>query len=177
MERANILGVKVDVVTMDEAVAASCAIIEEHEPKMIATANAEMILRATKDEELKDILNAAALVVPDGAGAVWAANTLGYAMKERVAGYDLAHNLMKIAPKLGLKFYFFGSAPTVAEKAKTKAEELYEGIEIVGVHDGFFDEAEEKKIIFDIKEKRLMFCSLVWGYRNRKNGYLSIKEN
>ncbi|MBO6179652.1 MAG: WecB/TagA/CpsF family glycosyltransferase [Selenomonadaceae bacterium] len=154
MEKADILGVKVDIVTMDEAVAASCSIIEEREPKMIVTANAEMILRATEDAELKSILNSAALVVPDGAGAVWAANTLGYEMKERVAGYDLAQNIMAIAPKLGLKLYFFGSAPGVAEKAKIKAESLYEGIEIVGVHDGFFDEEEEKRIIEDIREKK-----------------------
>ncbi len=154
MGKADILGVKVDIVTMDEAVAASCSIIEEREPKMIATANAEMILRATKDEELKKALNSAALVVPDGAGAVWAANTLGYEMKERVAGYDLAQNIMAIAPKLGLKLYFFGSAPGVAEKAKIKAESLYEGIEIVGLHDGFFDNEEEKRIIEDIKEKK-----------------------
>ena len=162
MEQADILGVKVDLVTMDEAVAEACRLIERGAPKMIVTANAEMIMRATTDGELMEILNSSALVVPDGAGTVWAANYLGYGMKERVAGYDLAQNLMALAPKLGMKIYLFGSAPTVAEKAKEKAEELYPGIEIVGVHDGFFDDEEEKKIIEDITEKKpdILFVAL-----------------
>ena len=154
MEKIEILGVTVDSLTMDEAVSRACDFIEEKEPKMIATANAEMIMNATRDGELCKILNEADLVVPDGAGTVWAANYLGCKMKERVAGYDLSQNLLALSPKLGLKVYFFGSAPTVAEKAKAKAEVLYPGIEIVGVHDGFFDAEEEKKIIADIVEKQ-----------------------
>lgn len=154
MEKVDILGVKVDSLTMDEAVKTCCEFIEKKEPRLAATANAEMLLRATKDEELLRILNEADLVVPDGAGTVWASNFLGHEMKERVAGYDLAQNLMALAPKKNFSFYFFGSAPNVAQKAKEKAEKLYPGIKIAGLHDGFFSEEDEKKIIADIKEKK-----------------------
>ncbi|MBR6711112.1 MAG: WecB/TagA/CpsF family glycosyltransferase, partial [Selenomonadaceae bacterium] len=95
---------------MREAVDRIETFIEEGEPRLIATANAEMIMRATKDAELMHILNEAALVVPDGAGTVWAARHLGYDMPERVAGYDLAQELRALAPEKGQKVYFFGSA-------------------------------------------------------------------
>lgn len=150
-EKIDILGVKVDSVTMAQAVAQVEGYMDERKNVLIATANAEMIMRATHDEELKNILNDAALVVPDGAGTVWAAHHLGYEMPERVAGFDLAQELMRIAPGKKQKVFFFGSAPGVAEKAKAKAEELYPGIEIVGTRDGYFKPEDEPAIIEEIK--------------------------
>ena len=153
-DQVNILGVNVDAVTMAEAVAHVTAAMDVRANVMIATANAEMIMRATHDEELRDILNAAALVVPDGAGTVWAARHLGHAMPERVAGYDLAQELLRRAPAEGRRIYFFGAAPGVAEKAKEKAEQLYPGIEIVGVRSGFFSPADNAAIITEIRAAR-----------------------
>ena len=150
-ERVNILGVDVDAVTMAEAVDVVRRAMDTRAGVMVATANAE---RATHDEELRRILNAAALVVPDGAGTVWAARHLGHAMPERVAGYDLAQELLRCAPAEGRRVYFFGSAPGVAEKAKAKAEQLYPGIEIVGVRNGFFSPADNAAIIAEIRAAR-----------------------
>lgn len=161
-ERAEILGVQVDALTMAEAVARAEHYIDTSANALVATANAEMIMRATHDAELKNILNSAAMVVPDGAGTVWAAHHLGYAMPERVAGYDLAQELMRMAPQKGHRVYFFGSAPGVAEKARIKAEKLYPGIKIVGVRNGFFTSADEAQIIADIKkaEPHLLLAAL-----------------
>ena len=151
INKVDILGVGVDSVTMQEAIEKVEKFFEERKPVIVATANAEMLMRATHDAELKDILNAAELVVPDGAGTVWAAHHLGYEMPERVAGYDLAQNLMKRAPAKNRRVYFFGSAPSVADKAKLKAEALYPGIQIVGTRNGYFKEEDEAQIIADIK--------------------------
>lgn len=153
-ERVNILGVDVDAVTMAEAVDVVRRAMDTRAGVMVATANAEMLMRATHDEELRRILNASALVVPDGAGTVWAARHLGHAMPERVAGYDLAQELLRRAPAEGHSVYFFGSAPGVAEKAKAKAEQLYPGIEIVGVRNGFFSPADNAAIIAEIRAAR-----------------------
>ena len=153
-ERVNILGVDVDAVTMAEAVDVVRRAMDTRAGVMVATANAEMLMRATHDEELRRILNASALVVPDGAGTVWAARHLGHAMPERVAGYDLAQELLRCAPAEGHSVYFFGSAPGVAEKAKAKAEQLYPGVEIVGVRNGFFKDEDNAKIIEEIRTAR-----------------------
>jgi N-acetylglucosaminyldiphosphoundecaprenol N-acetyl-beta-D-mannosaminyltransferase len=158
--------------------------MDEKKNVLIATANAEMIMRATHDSELKEILNAAALVVPDGAGTVWAAHHLGYEMPERVAGYDLAQELMRIAPSKKQKVFFFGSAPGVAEKAKAKAESLYSGIEICGVRNGFFKEADEPAIIEEIKAAKpdILLAALgvpkqekwLWKYKDELGVPVSI---
>lgn len=153
-ERIKILGVNVDSVTMAQAVERVEQLIAAKKNSIVATANAEMLLRATNDDELKNILNAAELVVPDGAGTVWAARHLGYEMPERVAGFDLVQELMKIAPSKGYKFFLFGSAPTIADKAKLKAEELYPNIEIVGTRNGYFTGSDESEIIAQIKNSK-----------------------
>ncbi|SFI01764.1 N-acetylglucosaminyldiphosphoundecaprenol N-acetyl-beta-D-mannosaminyltransferase [Selenomonas ruminantium] len=174
-DKIDILGVNVDSVTMAQAVAQVQDYMDEKKNVLIATANAEMIMRATHDEELRHILNEAALVVPDGAGTVWAAHHLGYEMPERVAGFDLAQELMRIAPGKKQRIFFFGSAPGVAEKAKAKAEELYPGIEIVGVRNGYFSADDEPEIIAEIKAAKpdLLLAALgvpkqeKWLYQHR----------
>lgn len=154
LKQVEILGVNVNSLTMAQAVEAVQQFIAEKKVALVATANAEMLMRSTQDEELKDILNQADLVVPDGAGTVWAAGHLGEPMPERVAGFDLAQELMREAPARGDRIYFFGSAPGVADKAKAKAEELYPGIQVVGTRNGFFTEADEPVIIAEIKAAR-----------------------
>lgn len=154
LKQVEILGVNVNSLTMAQAVEAVQQFIAEKKVALVATANAEMLMRSTQDEELKDILNQADLVVPDGAGTVWAAGHLGKPMPERVAGFDLAQELMREAPARGDRIYFFGSAPGVADKAKSKAEELYPGIQVVGTRNGFFTEADEPGIIAEIKAAR-----------------------
>ena len=150
-KKVTILGVPVDVITMGEAVARIDGFIEKRTPVLVATANAEMLMRATHDGALRRILQGAAMVTPDGAGTVWAAHHLGYAMPERVAGYDMVQELMREAPAKRRRIFFFGSAPGVADKAKKKAEQLYPGIEIVGTRNGFFTAADEPAIIEEIK--------------------------
>lgn len=154
MPKVDILGVPVDALTMGEAIQRIDGYVAARQPALVATANAEMIMRATHDQELLRILQGAALVTPDGAGTVWAAHRLGQAMPERVAGYDLAQELMRAAPQKHYRFFFFGSAPGVAEKAKQKAERLYPGIEIVGTRDGYFTVADEPAILAQIKEAK-----------------------
>lgn len=153
-ERVNILGVEIDAVTMAQAVKKIENLIAEKKSSIVATANAEMLMMSTHDEELKKILNEAALVVPDGAGTVWAAHHLGFEMPERVAGADLVQEIMKIAPSRNIKFFLFGSAPGVADKAKLKAEELYPGIKIVGTRNGYFSAQDEPKILAQIKNSQ-----------------------
>ena len=150
--KVKILGVNVDSVTMAQAIAQIENLISVRKNSIVATANAEMLLMATHDDELKNILNSAELVVADGAGTVWAAHHLGYEMPERVAGFDLVQELMKISPTHDYKIFLFGAAPSIADKAKLKAEQLYPGIKIVGVRNGFFTAADEPEIIAQIKK-------------------------
>jgi len=153
-KRIPVLNVMVDAVTMSEAVHTVEGFIATPKPHLIATANAEMVMMAQKDKELAYILNQADLVVPDGAGVVWAARYNGYPIAERVAGFDLVQQLMMQAAKKKYRIYLFGGAPGIAEKAKLEAEAKYSGINIVGTRHGFFSPEEEAQIITSIQSAK-----------------------
>ena len=172
----EILGVPVASLTMGEAVEQAERWMDERRGALIATANAEMIMNATRDEELLEILCTADLVVPDGAGTVWAAHHLGHEMPERVAGYDLAQALLKRAPEKNRRVFFFGSAPGVAEKAKQKAEALYPGIQVVGVRNGYFSEDEEQAIIREIREAQPDLLLAALGVPKQEKWLKKYKE-
>ena len=172
----EILGVPVASLTMREAVEQAERWMDERHGALIATANAEMIMNATRDEELFEILRAADLVVPDGAGTVWAAHHLGHEMPERVAGYDLTQELLKRAPEKNRRVFFFGSAPGVAEKAKQKAEAMYPGIQIVGVRNGDFSEDEGPAIIRMIREAQPDLLLAALGVPKQEKWLKKYKE-
>ena len=172
----EILGVPVASLTMREAVEQAERWMDERHGALIATANAEMIMNATRDEELFEILRAADLVVPDGAGTVWAAHHLGHEMPERVAGYDLTQELLKRAPEKNRRVFFFGSAPGVAEKAKQKAEAMYPDIQIVGVRNGYFSEDEVPAIIRMIREAQPDLLLAALGVPKQEKWLKKYKE-
>ena len=145
INRAEILGVNVDCLTMKQAVEKVDALIKNKTPSIVATANAEMLMFANSDAELKKILNGAAMVTADGAGTVWAARHLGYEMPERVAGVDLVTNLIS----KGYKIYFFGAAEGVADLAAENVKKNFNA-NIVGTRNGFFTPEEIPQIIDDI---------------------------
>ena len=158
----KILGVPVHPYTMKGAVEKILERVSQSKKTFVVTANAEIIMMGQSDDEYMEILNNAALVLPDGAGTVWAGRKLGYEVPERVAGYDLFLNLMTEAAQMKLKVFFFGSAPGVAEEAKQKCEILYPGVSIVGCRDGYFKEEDNLAIVEEINNSGadLLFVAL-----------------
>lgn len=149
-KRVSVLNVMIDVVTMTEAIKILEDFASQKKPHLIATANAEMVMMAQQDWELAEILNKADLVVPDGAGVVWAARYSGSYLPERVAGYDLVQNFLARAANKDCRIFLFGGAPGIAERAKIMAENKYPGVQIVGVCDGFFTDNFENEIVQQI---------------------------
>lgn len=152
-KRTQILGVAFDVVTMEEAVEKAKSFLRAEGQHYICTPNPEIVMEAREDKELAEILKKADMVVPDGIGVVWASKYSGKRLPERVAGYDLTQRLMREMAGAGEAFYFFGGAPGVAAAAARKMRKEHPGLKVTGVHNGYFDEKEEKKIIEDIKKR------------------------
>lgn len=161
---AKILGINVTGFTMRETISFLLDKIKLKQQMFIITANAEIIMLAQDDLEFRKIITEQAdLVLPDGAGVVLAARHLGYHVPERVAGCDLVQNLLSEAAKIGLRVYFFGAAPTIAEQASTFAQKNNSGLKIAGVRDGFFQESEIPQIIQEINNSNADMVFLALG--------------
>ena len=171
----TVMDVRIHAVTMEEALRCAREMAASGEEHIIATANAEMVMIAQEDKELAYVLNHCSLVVPDGAGILWAGEQLGTYFPARVAGADYAEEILKIAVKEKWPVYFLGGAPGVAETAIRRFTERYGSFEKAGFHDGYFDEMEEqKKIVRRIlnegipNEMQLSFSEIIEaGAKNR----------
>ena len=151
MDKVSVLGVNFDNVNMAEAVDKCKEFLKGEKGNLIVTPNPEIVMRAKEDEEFKNIINEAELVIPDGIGIIKAGNILKTPLKERVAGYDLICNLLEEGKDGLISFYFWGSKPGYAEEAKRRMEEKYPNIKILGTHTGYFSAEEEGKIVEEIR--------------------------
>ena len=108
MESTKILGVRVDRVSLREAIKLVDEWVKQDKKRYIVTVNPEFVMLAQKDEEFKKILNSADLAIADGAGLRLADRWL-----IRVSGVDLMLSLIK----KGYKTVLAGGRAGIAQKA------------------------------------------------------------
>ena len=84
-----LLGIRIDDVSLDEAVSIIDSMIDSGGCHQVATANVDFLSKAVGDRDLMEILNSCELVLPDGMPLVWASRLMGASLKERVTGADL----------------------------------------------------------------------------------------
>lgn len=149
---ADILGCKVHLVNLNEAVEKVATVIETRKiTAHIITANAEILYRARNDHLLANIIKKAHLITPDGIGVVWAASFLGYQPQGRVTGIELMEAICREGAQRDWKIFLFGAAPGVAEQAAYNLTNKYSGLQIAGIINGYFAPEEEREIIASIK--------------------------
>ena len=148
--RYPILNTYVNAISMDETVAEVEKIIKAGNPTQHVVINALKVNLMNENEELQKIVNACPLINADGASIVWAAKKLGVPLTERVAGIDLFLNLVKLAAEKGYKIYLFGAKEEVVQKVKKIFLDQYPNLQIVGVRNGYFTEADEPQIVADM---------------------------
>lgn len=149
---------------------------------LIVTANPEIVMLSKKDEEFREILGKADIVTADGIGLIIAAKLLGKGVPQRVTGIDLINKLFLLSQEKGYRIFFLGAKVGIAEKAKTEVEKNFPGINIVGVHHGFFTDHE--KIVKQINDTQpdILLVALgmgkqekwIWNYRRQLTCPVSI---
>lgn len=170
MDFIEIMGVKVNKITVEETVRCLNKFLEEAKAHAIYTPNTEMVMAAKKDEQLKEILNKSDLTIPDGIGLVYASRVKGNPLAERVTGYDISIKLLEIANDKSYSIYLLGGKEGVAKEAKEKINKIYPKLRIVGYHNGYFkgfhvgynNHEEENQIIKEINESKpdILFVGL-----------------
>lgn len=153
-EKIDIHGVKIDNVTMKEALDFVIEGLNQETTYKIYTPNSEIIMQANRDPELMAVLNDAHLLIPDGAGVVLASKILGRHLKQKVSGIDLVKNILNTTHKRPISFFILGGKPGVPEKASINILSEYPKAKIVGFHHGYFRDEEVSDIIKQINDSR-----------------------
>jgi N-acetylglucosaminyldiphosphoundecaprenol N-acetyl-beta-D-mannosaminyltransferase len=173
-DRAWIFGLPVDLVDRAQALQEAASIIERGAPGLIVTADASALIIAKRDDAFARIMRSADLVTADGAGVVRALRHLGHPVRERVCGVDLVVDLSGLAAERGWRIFLLGAAPGVAERAAENLQKRFPGLQLAGVHHGFF--SDDASIVRQIRDSRadLLFIGMgmprqekwFWEHRN-----------
>ncbi len=153
-ETVNILGVKIDNITVDEAGEITKNLIENSHKtcELIVAPNVEFIMRAQKDKEFFDILNSAQLATPDSIGIEIAAKRQKKPLKQRIPGQMYFRKVLEVGEKEGWTFYLLGGKGDTVKRTIQNVKKIYPNLKIVGSHEGFFEEDSEEEVIEQINQ-------------------------
>lgn len=125
--------------------------LTKNKKMFIVTANPETMMKSETDTELNKLLNDKdTILVPDGIGVVKASKMIGYDVKERIAGIDIANTLLDYGNELKKSIYLFGSKQEVIDSMKEVLKEKYPNLKLVGSSNGY---VQDKDKVFEEMSK------------------------
>lgn len=136
----DVLGVSIHGATLDDAVEQALLLQRERRGRYVCTPNPEMLWLCRSDDELRKIVNGAALVLPDGVGVLLGAKILGGELPERVTGVDFACHVLA---RMQGRVFLLGARPGVAERAAQTISSRWPNVTVVGECDGYYKSEDE----------------------------------
>lgn len=168
LPRIDILGVPVSAITYDSWLQQiDYWICSGSRPQHVCTVNPEFIMIAKSDPIFFNILNRAAICVPDGVGLLWASRRLGTSLPERVTGSDGVPLIARHAAERGWKIFFLGAGEGVADKAATILQARYDRLQVVGTYGGSPAEHEEDDIVTLVNASGADILFVAYGAPNQ----------
>ncbi len=150
----KILGINIDNVDIEEAGNITKNLIENSDKtcKIIVAPNTEFIMMAQKDRDFFNILNSAELATPDSVGVMIGGIRLKRPFKQRIPGQAYFRKVLEIGEKENWTFYLLGGKGDVPKLTYENVKKIYPKINIVGYHEGFFEEDSEEEVIEEINK-------------------------
>lgn len=146
LDTAHLLGYPVHLVTLAQARDFVKNAIEQRKGIQVVTLNPEMIMQGDQNPELGDILKSADLILPDGAGVVWALRRQGYQVN-RLPGIEFSESLISWAEEAGKPIAIVGATRQALEMAVETLQQRHPRLKIVYHHHGFFKTDDEENLI------------------------------
>jgi N-acetylglucosaminyldiphosphoundecaprenol N-acetyl-beta-D-mannosaminyltransferase len=175
--RINVLGVSIDLVEINDALAYVERCIQDCEKrKYILSVNAEKIMMLNHDSPLKIFFNRADLLLPDGVGTVIAARWLHKRTVKRITGVDLMENICDQAPRKNYRIFLYGAREEVNYAATENLRRLYPGIRIVGRSHGYLNDGLMRNLIDKINESKAHILFIALGSPKQEEWIREYKD-
>lgn len=161
-QRIEMMGCQIDNLSMEETLHTIEKFIQSGQPHQHVVVNVDKLVKASRDVELRRIINACPLINVDGMPVVWASRLLGKPLKERVAGVDLFESLMKRSAEKGWRVYLLGAREEVVSGVKQVYMRKYPGLTVAGYRNGYWKPEEEAEVVAQIKAAQadLLFVAI-----------------
>jgi len=149
-ETVDLLGVVIDVVSTDGLCRRIVEFAGQAKTRTVMYVNADCMLLADRNPQYRQVLNNADLVYADGIGVVYGAKLWGHSLPGRSTAADFMPDFCRTFAAKGLRLYFLGARPGVAEQAAEKLRHDIPGLKITGTRHGYFNPEQENEIIAGI---------------------------
>ena len=161
-ERIEMMGCQIDNLTMEETLGRVEQFIASGQPHQHVVVNVDKLVKASRDAELRQIINDCALINVDGMPVVWASRLLGKPLKARVAGVDLFEALMQRASAKNWRVFLLGAREEVVSGVKSIYEKKYPGLVVAGYRNGYWKADEEAAVVEQVKAAQadLLFVAI-----------------
>lgn len=165
MESVQVISSLISLGSFDEFISRILASGYKNESAYTCCANVHMVVEAHRDPQLREIINKADLVTPDGMPLTQLIKLKYGIEQERVAGMDLFPAILHKASQEGLKVYFYGDEDRILRLLQDKVHMDFPDLEIVGKYSPPFRElskSEKKRIVRWINQSgaQLLFVAL-----------------
>ncbi|MGO9752698.1 MAG: WecB/TagA/CpsF family glycosyltransferase [Solirubrobacteraceae bacterium] len=132
-QTVEVLGVPIAVIDYERTVSWIDAVVRERRRGYVCVCNVHTVTAAREDPELAAALRKSALNVPDGQPLVWAMNSLGHSLGDRVYGPELMLRACAHAAHTGQRMYLYGGRNQGAlVQLALNLRQRFPGIKIVG---------------------------------------------
>lgn len=130
--RVEILGVPLDPLDLDRAVARVEGWIMSREQNYAIFRDVHGVVRCQDDEGYRHIHHQAGMVSTDGAPLLWIVRSRGNATARRVYGPDFFRKFCRDTAGKGYRHFFYGSSPETVEKLIMTLRELDPDLVVAG---------------------------------------------
>lgn len=159
----SIAGIRIDNLTMSEAIDSIGGMLAAGAPTQICFVNPDCVNIAMRNPEYRDCLARAGLVLADGIGIKLAGKMLGITIKQNVNGTDLFPRLMQSLAGTGARVFLLGARPGIPQLVAEWVSRHAPGVEVAGARDGYFGEEETPAVIRQIRESRAGLVLVAFG--------------
>ncbi len=176
-DRFDLNGIPIDFLDMDAVVQRVLDAAADRRFFQVATVNVDFLVHSQRDDEVRTILQATDINIPDGAPVVWAAKALGCPEVRRVAGADLVPALAAAAARDQMRVFLLGGEGDVASVAAERLVATHPQLEISVFEPprASLDRMDDAKILRHISEADPHILLVAFGhpkqdkwiYRNR----------
>ena len=158
--KLNLMGTEINNYTFEEGVNKGIELMNSDKVSQVITINPEMFKEMEHNQEFKQIIEEAEMVIPDGIGIKIALKLKGQDCT-RIAGIDFARRLLEECAKNSDSVAIIGSKEEVITKAVENLKNEISGLNIVYFHNGYFNDNNE--IYKDLAEKNAKLILVALG--------------
>ena len=130
---ARILGVPIDALDWNQAIARLLNWARNNESRYVAICNAHVVVTASQDATYGKVIASADMATPDGAPVAWMLRREGFPGQQRINGPDLTWALAKACEADGVSVYFYGSTTETLEKLRVCLSAAFPMLRVAGM--------------------------------------------